>query len=260
MFLLLRLVLLSQSLKRNNPRWSSASGGLQSSLLCHENTASLTPQWSPAVFLFHHWLDSWANHSKKAPNQASPASPCFTTGVSVLFFFILAVTGIKSRRRRSVHHQPHTVVVIVSLRHLNLHVELSSVTRLKLHVFVSPAVAVVGSNFAVVVMLQIRREENRTIPMAGFHSFSQQVLDVSAIYSFDPKTIEFTERSTRINPGLSKLCNLTQRIFQNCNIGPRVFVFFYFCPCMFLICKYILSNWPQTSKCDFQPLWYANAT
>ncbi|KAF3594322.1 hypothetical protein DY000_02023109 [Brassica cretica] len=46
--------------------------------------------------------------------------------------------------RRSVHHQPHTVVVVVSLRHLNLHVELSSVTRLKLHAFVSPAVAVVG--------------------------------------------------------------------------------------------------------------------
>ncbi|KAF2617508.1 hypothetical protein F2Q68_00038703 [Brassica cretica] len=38
-------------------------------------------------------LKSSSNHNTiaTAPNQASSARPCFTTGVSVLFFFVLVV-------------------------------------------------------------------------------------------------------------------------------------------------------------------------
>ncbi|KAG2258530.1 hypothetical protein Bca4012_095545 [Brassica carinata] len=72
---------------------------------------------------------------------------------------------------------------------------------LKPHVVVSPASAVVGSSFAVVVVLQIRREEDRILQWLVFI-----VLHIwSFVFGYlrsGPKTIRFSERSPRINPKL----------------------------------------------------------
>ena len=82
---------------------------------------------------------------------------------------------------------------------------------------------IVSLAFAVVVVHQIRREEDRTTPLAGFHIFPQQVLDVFNIYSDHPTTMEITYTPLR---STTKFSGVQIRPPFNCRMIPRLMMVF----------------------------------